>query len=508
MRFLLILLFPISLLAQPSKESVPLVKTANGSLSGVYNSDKQISIYKGVSFAAPPIGELRWKEPLPLKSWKGTKECTSFPASPMQNSPVPFMMWSQEFITPAKPLSEDCLYLNIWSSAKSEGRKQPVFVWIHGGAFLSGSGACPIYDGEALAKEGIVYVSINYRLGIFGFLAHPELTAESKHHASGNYGLLDQVAALQWIKANIAAFGGDPNNVTIAGQSAGSMSVQSLVASPLAKDLFQRAIAQSGASFNRVSRKLDEGEKAGASLSQKSGDLKKLRTLSADSVLRLGNTFPFGTFSPIIDGYFLPQDMKTIFESKKHNDVMLMAGWVMGDGNLMGAPMSQSDFIVFAEKTYGEKKDAFLKVFPAGSEEEAKQSQTKLGLMQFASLPDHQWALYNTSKSYLYQFSYVPTDKPDFPNYGAFHTSEVPFALHTLKYWDRPWTNKDYRVEKYMSSYWINFIKTGNPNGKGLPEWNSYDATLQTTMEFGEQPVSKPGLLKAELQFLSSTDQK
>jgi para-nitrobenzyl esterase len=511
MRFLLILLFPIVLYAQSPKEKelVPIVKTPNGTLSGTYNSDKKIAIYKSVPFAAPPIGELRWKEPQPVTPWKGTLACNTFPASPIQNTPVPFMMWSQEFITPAKPLSEDCLYLNIWSPAKSEGKKLPVFVWIHGGAFNSGSGACPIYDGEAMAKEGIVYVSINYRLGIFGFLSHPELTAESKHHASGNYGLLDQVAALRWIKANIAAFGGDVNKVTIAGQSAGSMSVQALVASPLTKGLFQRAIAQSGASFNRLSRKLEDGEKVGASLSAKSGDLKKLRALPADSILALGNSFPFGSFFPITDGYFLPKDMKTIFETKSHNDVTLMAGWVMGDGSLVAGPaMSQADFISFAEKTYSEKKDDFLKIFPAGSDEEARQSQLKLGLMQFAALPDHQWASYNSGKSYLYQFTYVPTDKPGFPNYGAFHTSEVPYALHTLKYWDRPWTTKDYAVEKYMSAYWVNFIKTGNPNGKDLVEWKPYDADVQNTMEFGELPVLKPGLLKSEMQFLDSSARK
>jgi len=505
MRLLLLLLFPVALLAQ----TAPVVKTVSGTISGAYNTDKRIAIFKGVPFAAPPVGDLRWKEPQPLKAWSDTRVCTQFPASPIQNNPVPFRMWSQEFITPAEPLSEDCLYLNIWSPTSPENKTLPVFVWIHGGAFNSGSGACPIYDGEALAKEGIVFVSINYRLGIFGFLAHPELTAESKHHASGNYGLLDQIAALQWVKANIAAFGGDPNRITIAGQSAGSMSVQSLVASPLTKGLFQSAIAQSGASFNRLSRTLSDGEKIGESLSQKAGDLKKLRTLSADSILVLGNSFPFGSFFPIIDGYSLPQDFKTIFENKKHNDVVLMAGWVMGDGMLMGGPsMSQKEFVSFAEKTYGEKKDDFLKVFPAGSDEEAKQSQTKLSLIQFASLPDHQWALYNTSKSYLYQFTYVPTDKPGFPNYGAFHTSEVPFALHTLKYWDRPWTTKDYNVEKYMSAYWINFIKTRNPNGKGLVEWNPYEASAQSMMEFGEQPVQKAGLLKEELQFLTSVPRK
>ncbi|HOX84152.1 MAG TPA: carboxylesterase family protein [Chryseolinea sp.] len=508
MKFLLLLILPITLTAQTVKDSLPVTKTLNGTVSGIFNSDKTIAVYKGVPFASPPVGDLRWKNPEPVKPWNGTLACNKFPASPIQNKPVPFMMWSQEFITPPEPLSEDCLYLNIWTS-KSTSEKKPVFVWIHGGAFNSGSGACPIYDGEALAREGIVFVSINYRLGIFGFLAHPELTAESKQHASGNYGMLDQIAALQWIKDNITAFGGDPNKVTIAGQSAGSMSVQVLVASPLTKGLFRSAIAQSGASFSRLSRSREDGEKVGLALSQKSGNLKVLRALSADSILALGNSFPFGSFFPIIDGYTLPQDMKTIFETKKHNDVTLMAGWVMGDGALAsGPPQTKSDFLAFAERTYGNKKDEFIKLFPAGSDEETLQSQTKLGLMHFACVPDRQWALYNTSKSYLYQFKHVPIDKPGFPNYGAFHTSEVPYALHTLKYWDRQWTDTDYHVEKYMSAYWINFIKTGNPNGKGLTEWKPYDKEGQSIIEFDTKPVLKSGLYKDEFQFFDSVGVK
>src|SRR5690606_25561022 len=198
-------------------------------------------------YAAPPTGQLRWKEPQSVLPWDDTLSCDVFPPSPIQTNPVPFRMWTQEFITPAEPLSEDCLYFNIWTTTK--GKKKPVFVWIHGGGFVSGSGACPIYDGEAYARAGIVYVSINYRLGVFGFMAHPELTDESPNSASGNYGLLDQLAALRWVRDNIEAFGGDPQQVTVAGQSAGSMSVQSLVASPLGRGLFQRAIAQSGGSL-------------------------------------------------------------------------------------------------------------------------------------------------------------------------------------------------------------------------------------------------------------------
>lgn len=485
-----------------------IVETAinTGKIKGVWNTDHSVVAYKGIPFAAPPVGDLRWKEPQPVKPWKGVLTCDKFSASPVQNKPMPFAMWTEEFIAPPEPLSEDCLYLNVWTPAKSTKEKLPVVMWIYGGGFVSGSSACAIYDGEALAKSGIIFVSINYRVGAFGFLAHPDLTKESTHHTSGNYALMDQLAALRWIKENIAAFGGDPNKVTIAGQSAGSFSVQALVASPLSKGLFRGAIAHSGASMGRFSRKLEDAEKVGIELSQKinSTSIDALRKLSADSLLKLANTFPYGTFAPVTDGYILTDNMGSIFKNKKQNDVALVAGWVTGDAALTGQPKTAEQFQAWVAATYGDKKDEFLKMFPASTNEEANQSQVKLGNLNFAGYADHVWALHNSSNSYLYQFSYVPTDKPDFPNYGAFHTSDVPFALHTLSFWNRPWEDKDYAVEKYMSAYWINFVKTGNPNGSGMQEWKRYDASSQSIMEFGEKPVLKPGLFKSEFEVLES----
>lgn len=504
---LILITFSLSAFAQKS-EPILLATTNAGKVTGVLNADKTVASFKGVPFAAPPVGELRWKAPQPVKPWNGTLTCDKFSASPFQNTPAPFMMWTEEFIAPPEPLSEDCLYLNVWTPANSTKEKLPVLMWIYGGGFVSGSSACAIYDGEALAKQGIIFVSINYRVGVFGFFSHPDLTKESGKNSSGNYALMDQLAALQWIKENIAAFGGDPDKVTIAGQSAGSFSVQALVASPLSKDLFQGAIAHSGASMGRFSRNLADAEESGGALSQKinSTSIDALRKLSADSLLKLANTFPYGTFAPITDGYVLPEDMSIIFKNKKHNDVALMAGWVTGDAGLTGQPKSAEEFRSWAASTYGEKKDEFLKAFPASTDEEATQSQIKLGNLNFAGFADHAWALSNTNKSYLYQFTYVPTDKPGFPNYGAFHTSEVPFALHTLAKWNRPWKDTDYAVEKFMSAYWINFVKTGNPNGNGLTEWKSYDATTQSIMELGEKPVLKPGLFKMELHALESVN--
>lgn len=502
---LLLIFCSISSFAQ-KHEPTTLVTTKSGKVSGVLSADRLVASFKGVPFAAPPVGELRWKAPQPLKPWSGTQVCDKFSTSPMQNKPVPFAMWTEEFIAPPEPISEDCLYLNIWTPARSTNEKLPVLMWIYGGGFVSGSSACSVYDGEALAKQGIIFVSINYRVGVFGFLSHPDLTKESGKNASGNYALMDQQAALRWIKENITAFGGDPDKVTIAGQSAGSFSVQALVASPLSKGLFRGAIAHSGASMGRFSKKLADAEKHGTELSQKikSTSIDALRKLSADSLLRLANELPPGTFVPVIDGHVLPDDMSLIFKNKKHNDVALLAGWVTGDAALMGQPKPADQFKAWAGSTYGNQATEFLKVFPASTNEEATQSQIKLGNLNFAGYADHVWALNNRSNSYVYQFSYVPTDKPGFPNYGAFHTSDVPFALHTLNKWKRPWKDSDFAVEKFMSGYWLSFVKTGNPNSAGLPEWKKYEATTQSIMELSEKPVLKPGMYKREFIALDA----
>jgi para-nitrobenzyl esterase len=482
-----------------------VVKTRAGFISG-YHSDS-IYVFKGIPFAQPPVGDKRWKPPVREESWNDTLSCTEFGPSPVQNDPKPFRMWTEEFITP-NSLSEDCLHLNVWTGATRPDEKLPVLVWIYGGGFVSGSGACAVYDGTELAKEGIVYVTINYRVGVFGFMAHPELTAESEFKSSGNYGLLDQIAALRWVKENISAFGGDPEKVTIAGQSAGSMSVQSLVASPLARGLFHRAIAHSGALTGRPTPSLKDAEQVGVKLSAgiPSGDLAALRKLSSDSLLSLAKTLPFGSYFPIIDGYVIPSDPTKIFESKRHNDTPIMLGWVTGDGALaMGPAQSPDQFRSNARTTYGAKAPEFLKLFPATSAEEFKASQDKLALLRFCALADLRWAKANTSKSYVYEFNYVPTDKPGFPNYGTFHTSEVPFALKTLDKWDRPWVERDRRVEEVMNQYWLNFVKTGNPNSEGLPEWKAYDAVEMNVMQLNDQPEPKPGLYQDEFGFLEPT---
>lgn len=490
--------------AETITENFLVVNTDAGYVSGALEDD--VYVFKGVPFAAPPVGALRWRPPQRLTAWTDTLACTVFGASPMQPDPKPFMMWTEEFITPPEPLSEDCLFLNIWSGAKTSHDKLPVFVWIHGGAFQSGSGACAIYDGAAMAKAGIVYVSINYRLGVFGFLAHPELTAESDHNASGNYGLMDQLAALEWIKRNIASFGGDPDRITIGGQSAGSMSVQCLIASPLTKGLVAGAIAESGAGF-RLDTPLRVAEGIGTSVSKSAGNMgiEELRQLGADSLLRIGSRMPFGSFFPVIDGYVLTADMRTTFKNKQHVDVPLMAGWVTGDAALVApTPLSAQAFSAEINKTYGAAAPKIRELFPANDDKQAAESQQKLGILNFAGLGDYQWALANRSASYLYEFSYIPTDKPGFPNYGAFHTSEVPYALRTLRYWDRPWTETDYSVEKSMSTYWLNFIRNGDPNGDGLTVWSRYDVQQGSIMQFDDEPSLIDGYYQAKFELLSA----
>jgi para-nitrobenzyl esterase len=483
------------------------VKTTNGLVAG--NSHDEISIFKGIPFAAAPIGTLRWKAPQPAASWKGIRQCTAFSASPIQSTPAPFLCWSEEFIAPPEPLSEDCLYLNVWTGAKNEKESRPVLVWIYGGGFVSGSAACAIYDGEEMAKRGIVFVSINYRVGAFGFMAHPELSKE-QNNASGNYGILDQVAALKWVQKNIAAFGGDPSRVTIAGQSAGSMSVNSLIASPLATGLFSGAILQSGGLLgSRSPAPLKEAEAIGAELQKKTGaiNIDELRRKTAEEILNASQSLGMMRMGLTLDGYVLPKDFFNHFKQGKHNNVPLMIGWVTGDALLFGKPdITAVKFVQQAKEKYGVKADEYLKIFSANTDEEAQQNQGRLALLSFAAFPAHLLAGYNNQPTFLYQVTHVPTDKPGFPNYGAFHTSEVPYALHTLHLWQRPWQQHDYDVQQLMSSYWIQFIKTGSPNRKGLPQWQQYNKATGAILEIDKTTTTKPELFKTEFDLLEKLE--
>lgn len=490
---------------QPGKVSAfDKVKVDGGFISGTVNSKGDIHIFKGVPFAAPPVGALRWKAPQPVAAWERTRVCDKFGPSPMQNKPAPFSMWSEEFLIPKEPISEDCLYLNVWTGATSTAEKRPVIVWIYGGGFASGGSAVPIYDGEAMAKKGIVFVSINYRVGIFGFFAHPELTKESGNGASGNYGIMDQIAALKWVQKNVAAFGGDPANVTIAGQSAGSMSVNCLVASPLAKSLFQKAIAESGASFGKGNISLQKAEEEGSKIMQSlnASSLNALRSLPAEELMSKAQGFR----GPIIDGYVLPEAIVDIFKQEKENKVSLLTGWNEDEGLLFGPLKNAQDFQKQAEANYGKDAQLFLQYYPSRNDSEAEVSQLKLSRDQIFGAQNYAWANIQSSqgdKVYVYRFIRKPPATGEYTKYGAFHTAEVPYAYDNLQFVNRPWQPVDHQLAATMSSYWANFAKTGNPNGNNLPVWDAYNNGTQRIMMLGEKPVSAVIPDKESLDFLT-----
>ena len=500
--FLAVLLITAcSSLSTKTKTNIDInsVSTEAGVISGITNPDGTVSIFKGIPFAAPPTGELRWKPPVSVAPWEGIRKCDSFAASAMQATPAPFAMWSKEFMAPEKPLSEDCLYLNVWTAAKARDERRPVIVWIHGGAFTGGSGSVPLYDGEEMAKKGVVFVTINYRLGIFGFLAHPELSKESPNKVSGNYGILDQIAALQWVKDNILAFGGDPSNITIDGQSAGAFSVNALVVSPLARGLFHKAIAQSGGMFGgerMLGSDLANAEQVGAKLTQtlKANSIADLRAMPTDVLLK----FSSGS-GPVIDNFVLPS-INEVFASGGQNDVPLLTGW-NADEFMFGPPQTAVTFRKNAETRYGDLTTDFLKVFPAGSDEEANRSAKLVSSLSFG-WQNYFWASIQTktgkNKAWLYYFSHVP---PGLPDFGAFHSSEFGYALKTLKYWDRPFQEWDHQLAEMMSSYWVNFARTGNPNGEGLPEWPAFNPDDPKVVEFGKQVSVIELPWKDQLQF-------
>ena len=494
-------LIPLALLTACNKGDITeIVNTKYGQIEGYVDGD--IHIYKGIPFAKPPLNELRWQAPQAPDNWEGIKSTKNFSASPMQNEPKPFSCWSEEFIAPPEPLSEDCLYLNVWTGAAQSNEKRPVFVWIYGGGFNSGSAACDIYDGAAYAKEGVVFVSINYRVGPFGFLAHPGLTEEQGGH-SGNYGILDQIAALQWVKDNISAFGGNPDDVTIAGQSAGSMSVHILTASPLAKGLFQKAIAMSGGfSSNRVPANLPSAEAVGQELQENLGvsTLNEMRAKSAEDILMAGNQLKSGRPGLVIDNYVLPENA---FE-KRVNEVPVLTGWTKDDGGfLSGQNLTLEKYIEETREQLGDKADAYLTVFGASSDEEAQKMRVKARTLAFAGVPARLLALNQHQPVFVYEVAHVPTDKPDFPHYGAFHTSDVPYALGNLHTWNRPWKDHDREVEHTLSSYYLNFIKTGNPNSQELPDWEPYTKDNGFVEVIDTETQGKENYYQAEFSVLN-----
>lgn len=479
------------------------VQVSEGLVQGAYENG--LTVYKGIPFAAPPVGELRWKAPQPPAKWDGVKQTTKFAPAPMQGG------------NPPSGKSEDCLYLNIWTPAKSADEKIPVLVWIYGGGFSFGSTSEPVYSGEKLAQKGVVLVSIAYRVGALAFLAHPELTAENPNQVSGNYGLLDQIAALQWIRKNIKAFGGDPDQVTIFGESAGAISVSMLCASPLAKGFFHGAISQSGGSFGPTRpttypgenmKTLKQAEADGEDFLKKAGvsSIAELRKLDAE---KLPGGFGMGNGWPIVDGYVIPDDQCRLYEAGKYNDVPVLIGYNSDEGASFSREKTPEEFIANVKVRYGKFAADLIKAYPVGS---ASVPKTARDLSRDAAFGWQTWiwarlqSQTGKSKVFYYYFDQHPEYPEGSPQYGfgSPHGQDVAFVFQNLDA-SKPETSKtDLEISEAMGTYWTNFAKHGDPNGNQLPVWPAFSDSNPQVMYFNQTPYAGPVPSAESLKVLDS----
>ncbi len=484
-------------------QNKPTVKTANGILEGIQLSG--ISIFKGVPYAEPPIGDLRWKEPKPVKSWEGIRKADHFAPRAMQLPVFSDMKFRSDGV------SEDCLFLNIWTPAKTGKEELPVLVYFYGGGFIAGDGSEFRYDGESMARRGIVSVTVNYRLGVFGFMAHPDLSKESPHHASGNYGLLDQTEALRWVHKNIAAFGGDPDNITIAGESAGSFSVNAQVISPLPRNLFSAAIGESGSLLNfRPTTTLADAEKTGLQFSANAGahSINELRAMTAEQILQATAKPGSPYFSVDVDGYFFPEPPIDLYKAGKIAKVPLLLGWNSGEGGwqsiLGSAEPTKENYIKAVQKLYPGESEEILKLYAVQSDSDVETVASALGGDRFIAFGTWRWAeLHSKTNSPVYRYYFTkprPALRSDINNpsarpgdsdkkpgtfNGASHSAEIEYALGNLptnRVYD--WQPDDFLVSAIMQDYFLNFIKTKNPNGTGLPYWPLYQPWQKDPIQY------------------------
>ncbi len=485
------LLAPVALFFASSAfalQSAP-VATETGLVQGVAEND--LTVFKGIPFAAPPVGELRWRAPQPAAKWTGVRLADKFGPDPYQGDGQ-------------GGVSEDCLYLNIWTPAKSADDKLPVLVWIYGGGFAFGSTSTPVHNGEHLARKGVVLVSINYRVGSLGFLAHPELSAESPRKASGNWGLLDQIAGLKWVKRNIAAFGGDPDRVTIFGESAGGIAVSMLCASPEAKGLFRGAISQSGGSFGPTRdttypgenmRTLAQAEASGVAYVQKAGvgSIAELRQLPPD---KLPGGWGSGTAWPIVDGWVIPDDQYKLYEAGRYNDVDILVGYNSDEGLSFARDKDAAEYRANVEKRYGPFAEKLIAAYPPSGDAVTK---TARDLMRDAAFGWQTWAWATLqsrtgkSKVFYYYFDQHADHPADAPNadHGMPHGVDVPYVFQTLDRNDAKLTPGDWAISETVSTYWTNFAKRGDPNGPGVPVWPRYTHEDRRVMYF--KNTAQPG---------------
>jgi len=468
-------------------------RVAEGALEG--RREGAVAAYLGVPFAAPPVGNARWKPPSPAAHWAGTRRADKFSASCQQTlMPTGFGPWTVEYVA-SGAVSEDCLYLNVWTPASAPSEKRPVLFWIHGGGFTQGSTSVAVYNGAPLASKGIVVVSANYRVGVYGFLAHPELSAESPQHASGNYGLLDMVAALRWVQDNIAAFGGDPSRVTIAGQSAGASAVHHLIASPLAKGLFSQAIAQSGSGMGIPVPDRGAAEAQGKALND-AGDplnLAGLRKLTpAQLTARVGAV----RFGASVDGWFLPD---ASFVDKNTHDTPILTGMTANEMTGLSPYYGKMTPTILGSEiasSYGPLASDFAKLYPARDDAQAWMALNALSRDRgLASM--YLWAQerLRATRYPIYAYLWTHTEPgPEAARYLAFHSSELPYVFDTLDTAKRPFTAEDRALAKQMSSRWVAFVTSGNPNAEGWPAWPPLTVKDKLILEIGENTRTRPVL--------------
>jgi len=480
--------------------------TEQGMVRGKLVNDGTIKAFLGLPYAAPPVGDLRWKAPAPPAAWKGVRDASQF-AHRCEQWPI----WTDYLFLDPGP-SEDCLYLNVYAPAGAKpAGKLPVMVWIHGGGYTAGAGSEPRYNGAALAAKGVVLVTINYRLGVFGFLASEDLAKEGGGSA-GNYALMDMVAALRWVKQNIAAFGGDAGNVTIFGESAGSFAVCTLMAAPDARGLFHKAIGESGAAFGnvlslstlavRAPRDRQWTESLGAK------NLAELRALPTDKVIEAASKKPVGWFSPVIDGRFLPEGVAETYAAGKQAHVPTIIGWNRDErAGTLSKGMTVEKWRAFAAEHFGKQAEQFLAAFPGNSDAEAVQSADRYTTDAFIALGAWKWAEAQSQSGgapvYRYRFDLPATPSETHPEGKyAFHSDELEYVFGTLDArHGATWRLEDRRLSEQIAGYWTNFARTGDPNGKGLPHWPRYDTEKQL-IHLDSTIVSGPDALRPQYEFL------
>jgi para-nitrobenzyl esterase len=477
------------------------VKTEGGLVEGTVVDG--LTIYRGIPFGAPPVGDLRWRPPQPAAKWSGTIQTDKFAPSCMQGGGAPNA--KAKAPAPQGPgTSEDCLYLNVWTPAKAAGDRLPVLVWIYGGGFTGGATSVPVNSGEQLAKKGVVFVSIAYRVGPLGFMAHPGLTAESKNHSSGNYGTLDMIAGLQWVQKNIAAFGGNPGRVTIMGESAGGIAVSQLCASPLAKGLFQGAISESGGSFGPTRSigmpgenmvLLADAERAGEAYAKtvRAASIADLRKLPADKVLETARGQQ-GLGWPIVDGWAIPDDQYRVYEAKRYNDTPILVGYNSDEGASFQPPRTPEVYITATRQRYGPFADSLLKLYPT---QETVVPKTARDLTRDAAFGWQTWTWVRLQsktgkgKAFLYYFDQHPDYPADSPRagFGSPHASEMSYVFQHLNAQATP---EDHVISEAMATYWTNFAKRGDPNGEGVPKWLAFSDANPSVMYFSKTAHEGP----------------